>query len=108
MAGRERHDNEGIERRRANKEIHVRSVFANFRSPWQIEMLKNHYPAIVGLPAAAAGAFVLVTLFRQVAGVITLKIPGFSLEGAAGPILLWAICFLAMAFAIKMIWPLKP
>jgi hypothetical protein len=45
MAGRERHDNEGIERRRANKEIHVRSVFANFRSPWQIEMLKNHYPA---------------------------------------------------------------
>ena len=82
----------------------------NFRAPWQIEMLKNHYAAIVGLPAAAAGAFVVIILGQQL-GPGTLKIAmgtAVDIEGPAGPVLLWVICFLAIAFAIRMIWPLKP
>lgn len=80
---------------------------ANFRSDWQMQILREHYAAVVGLPAAAAGAFVMVTLFRQVSGTITMTFPGLKLEGASGPILLWVVCFIAMALAIKMIWPLK-
>lgn len=80
---------------------------ANFRSDWQIQILREHYAAIVGLPSAAAGAFVMVTLFRQVSGTIRISFGGLSLEGASGPILLWVVCFIAMALAIKMIWPLR-
>ncbi|MCJ9728947.1 hypothetical protein [Bradyrhizobium sp. PRIMUS42] len=80
---------------------------ANFRSDWQIQILREHYAAIVGLPAAAAGAFVMVTLFRQVSGKIIITLPGLKLEEASGPIILWVVCFIAMALAIKMIWPLK-
>jgi hypothetical protein len=71
------------------------------------ELLKEHYAAIMGLPGAAAGAFVLVTLFRQAEGQIKINLWGLQLEGAAGPVLLWVVCFLAIALAIKMIWPIK-
>jgi len=80
---------------------------ANFRATWQIEILRNHYAAIIGLPAAAAGAFVLITLFRQVSGDIRVELWGLKLEGAAGPLMFWVICFLVMALAIKMVWPMK-
>jgi len=83
---------------------------ANFRAPWQIDMLKNHYAAIVGLPAAAAGSFVLSILARQISGDKSMKVSigTFNIEGPAGPVLLWVVCFLAMAFAIRIVWPLKP
>lgn len=80
---------------------------ANFRATWQIELLRNHYAAIIGLPAAAAGAFVLITLFRQVSGDIRVELWGLKLEGAAGPLMFWVICFLVIALAIKMVWPMK-
>ena len=79
---------------------------ANFRSPWQIEILKRHYAAIVGLPSAAAGSFILITIFRQFTGEIEVDVPGFALKGAAGPLIFWVVCFLAIAWAIKTIWPL--
>jgi hypothetical protein len=59
---------------------------ANFRETWQIELLRNHYAAIVGLPAAAAGSFVLITLFRQVSGELTIDLWGLKLQGAACPL----------------------
>jgi hypothetical protein len=80
---------------------------SNFRAPWQLELLRDHYAAIIGLPSSAAGAFVIVTFFRQVAGPIKLSGFGLSVEGAGGPVILWAVCFLVMTIAIKMIWPLK-
>lgn len=83
---------------------------ANFRAPWQIEMLKEHYAAIVGLPAAAAGSFVVIILAHQFSDqkLVKISMGTVDIEGPAGPALLWVVCFLAMAFAIRIVWPLKP
>jgi tetrahydromethanopterin S-methyltransferase subunit E len=81
----------------------------NFKAPWGLDMIRDHYAAIVGLPSAAAAAFIIVTLFRQVvAEPIKLGALGLTVEGAGGPVLLWVICFMALAIALRMIWPLKP
>jgi hypothetical protein len=59
-------------------------------------LLDEHFTVMVGLPAAAAGAFVVVSLFRQTEGPIAIKGLGFELQGAAGPVVLWVLCFLAL------------
>lgn len=68
----------------------------------------DHFPATVGLPAAAAGSLIICTLFRTVEGKITFSVLGLKFEGASGPIIMWVICFLAITLGIHSLWPLKP
>ena len=70
---------------------------------WE-KVLEEHFAAIIGLPGAAAAAFVLVVFLRQTEGPIEFEGLGFKLKGAAGQILMWVICFLALAGAIKLLW----
>jgi hypothetical protein len=70
---------------------------------WE-KVLEEHFAAIIGLPGAAAAAFVLVVFLRQTEGPIEFEGLGFKLKGAAGQILMWVICFLAIAGAIKLLW----
>jgi hypothetical protein len=72
----------------------------------QDRAVESHYAAIVGLPFVAAAAFIVITFFRQAAGPIKIKMAGFELEGAGGPVLLWVTCYLAMAFSIWLLWGL--
>jgi len=76
------------------------SDFAAFRHL----LLHEHFQALVGLPAAAFGAFVIVVLFRQAETPIRIKALGFELEGAAGPVVLWFLCFVAIAGTLKLLW----
>jgi hypothetical protein len=69
-------------------------------------LIEKHYGAMVGLPAAAGLALIIVALFRQREGPIELEAPGFKVKGATGPVLLWVICFLAIAWAMKEMWSL--
>jgi hypothetical protein len=64
----------------------------------------RHFGAVIGLPVAALGAFVLIALFRTVEGQIKGKLWKFEFEGAAGPIIMWIFCFLAMVVALKVMW----
>lgn len=70
---------------------------------WQM-ILEKHFAAIVGLPGAAAAAFVLVVFLRQTEGPIEFEGAGFKLKGAAGQILMWVVCFLSISGAIKLVW----
>jgi NhaP-type Na+/H+ or K+/H+ antiporter len=72
-------------------------------APWQ-DVLEKHFSAIIGLPGAAALAFALVVFLRQTDGPLEFEAPGFKVKGAAGQVLMWAICFLAIAGAIKWLW----
>jgi hypothetical protein len=74
--------------------------FSDFRHM----LLHEHFTVMVGLPSSAAGAFIVVSLFRQTEGPITIKGLGFELQGAAGPVLLWVLCFLAICGGIKLLW----
>jgi hypothetical protein len=75
---------------------------------WRDEAIRLHYVSIVGLPASAGTAFVIVSVFRQIAGPIKIKVWNLEIEGAGGPVLLWVVCFLAITFAIWLTWGLKP
>jgi len=68
------------------------------------EFFRDHYAAIVGLPAAAAVSFVIVVFLRQADGPIEFKGLGFEFKGASGQVAMWVICFLAIAGAIKLCW----
>jgi hypothetical protein len=69
----------------------------------------KHLAATVGLPCAAVGAFALVVLLLRAFppatqdGIVTLKLFGFEFTGPAGPVMLWAACFLALVLAIRVL-----
>ncbi len=70
---------------------------------WQ-DVLQSHIGAIAGLQIAAAVAFCLVVFLRQTEGQIKFSGLGFYFEGASGQIVMWVVCFLAIAGAIKLLW----
>ena len=70
---------------------------------WQV-ILAGHFPAVVGLPSAAALSFALVVFLRQTDGPIEFEGLGFKFKGAAGQVVMWIMCFLAIAGAIKLVW----
>lgn len=86
--------------------IGIMVVLAGFRGFWNVAV-REHLPSVIGLPIAAISALVIVTVLRTVAGPIECKVLAFELKGAAGPIIMWMLCFLAMTLAIMKTWDLK-
>ena len=72
--------------------------------PWLIEIARAHFAATVGLPAAALVSLCVVLFLEHTSGTIELEGFGLKFKGASGPIVLWVLCFLAIATAIKMLW----
>jgi hypothetical protein len=68
------------------------------------EVLREHFAAVVGLPMAAIFALWIVTILRSQSGPIEFEVFSFRFRGASGPVVLWVLCFLAIAFAIKLLW----
>lgn len=77
-------------------------IATQFRE-WQT-VLKDHFAAIIGLPGAAAVSFAIVVFLRQTEGPIEFEGLGFKFRGAAGQVVMWIACFLAIAAAIKWTW----
>jgi hypothetical protein len=67
-------------------------------------MVTKNLAAIGGLPFSFIAAFAIVALFRQ--GETPLDFEGFGvkMKGAAGEIILWLLCFLAISGAIALLW----
>lgn len=74
-----------------------------FTSPEAPKLIAKHFVVILGLPICAIAAFVLVFLLKE--GRAPIEIEGFSFKfkGAAGPVILWIFCFLAMVSGIKIL-----
>jgi hypothetical protein len=68
------------------------------------DIVTTHLQATVGLPVAGIFAYLLVALFRTTEGRIRFEVIGFKFDGAAGPIIMWVLCFLAIAVSIRMLW----
>jgi hypothetical protein len=65
--------------------------------------LKDHMLIVGGVPGAAYTAFVVVTLLRQADGPIEFEALGFKFKGAAGQVMMWALCFLVVIMSIKLL-----
>ena len=79
-------------------------AWLNRFDPVMTDLVVKNFAAIIGLPFAFIGAFVVVALFRQGSGPIEFSGFGVSFKGASGEIVLWMLCFLAIATSIRMLW----
>jgi hypothetical protein len=68
------------------------------------DVLREHFAAVIGLPMAGILALWVVTILRSQSGPIEFEALGFRLRGASGPVILWVVCFLAIALAIRLLW----
>jgi hypothetical protein len=68
------------------------------------EIFAPHAAAIIGVPASAAVAFMVVIVFRQTYGPVEFEAMTIKFKGASGPIILWALCSLVLVTAIKILW----
>ena len=82
----------------------VFSIYHAWVSPEIQAVMRAQFAAVVGLPSAALAALMVVLVLEGASGPIKFSGMGFSFEGAAAPIVFWVICFLAIAFAIKLLW----
>jgi hypothetical protein len=80
------------------------AIYGMIHREWIEQLAKDHFAATIGLPCAALAALLLVTILEMNAGRIQFKVFGFEFKGAAGPIVMWVLCFLAIAAAIKLLW----
>ena len=64
----------------------------------------KHYPATIGLPIVALTSLVLIYLLEYSRGPIEFEGLGFTFKGAAGPLIFWVICFVAISLSISMLW----
>jgi len=67
-------------------------------------ILIKHYPATIGLPISALAALVLVFVLEYAQGPIEFQGLGFKFKGAAGPLVFWIACFLAINLSISTLW----
>jgi hypothetical protein len=76
------------------------------RTPSEIlvRIVEKQFAAVIGLPLAAGLAALVVVVLRHTEGPIKFKGLGFEFEGASGQVILWVICFLAIAGAIRLLW----
>ena len=84
--------------------VSLSAIFAVWSSEQLWVIFFKHFPAIIGIPAAAGTAFILVVVLRQIEGPIEITAPGFLLKGSAGQVILWVICFLSLIFALDRLW----
>jgi hypothetical protein len=64
----------------------------------------RHGPAVLGIPAAAATAFILVALVRALDGPTTLDFLGLKTEGAGATAFIWIVVFLAISLSFRALW----
>jgi hypothetical protein len=69
------------------------------------KIVVDQIAVIMGLPMAGLFALLIVAVFQSTTGAVKFEAtPAFKFEGAAGPIIFWVICFLAITTSIKMLW----
>ena len=71
---------------------------------WVKDVIKEHFAATIGLPVAGVGAFLLVQVLQISAGKIEFEAFGLKFRGASGPVVLWVVCFMAVALSVRLLW----
>ncbi|MCW8885790.1 MAG: hypothetical protein OQK12_11125, partial [Motiliproteus sp.] len=71
---------------------------------WFLRLIQEHPATTIGTAMSAITAFCLVALLEFARGPIEFDALGFKFKGASGPVILWVFCFLAMVFAVWLLW----
>ena len=68
------------------------------------QALSTALSATIGIGISAISAFCLVGVLEVSRGPIEFEVLGFKFRGASGPVTLWILCFLAIIFALWLLW----
>ncbi len=72
---------------------------------WFLAMLRQHPSGTLGIGLSAISAFSVVAVLDVLSrDPIEIKFLGFELKGAAGPVVLWVLCFIAMVAGAEVLW----
>lgn len=71
---------------------------------WFIGIIEKHYAATIAVPLSAIAAICVVLALKATTGPIEFEALGFKFRGASGPLVFWLICFLAMVWAVWLLW----
>ncbi len=83
----------------------VNSTKINPNETWLLKLIQKQFAALICMPIGLASALCIVIMFDVIQKEeIKISAFGVKFEGAAGPIILWIFCFLAIATAIRMLW----
>lgn len=72
--------------------------------PEIFSIITEHYAVIIGMPCAAVASLIVVVLLGASYGALEFEAIGFKFKGASGPVVLWILCYLAIAASIKILW----
>src|SRR5215204_3054654 len=65
------------------------------------DIVKEHFPATIGLTGACILSFATVVFLRQTEGPIEFEAVGMKFKGAAGQVVLWAFCIVVLVLCTK-------
>ena len=72
---------------------------------WFLQILKEHPGGTLGIAISAISAFSVVAVLDVLSrDPIEIKFLSFELKGAAGPVVLWVVCFLALVGGTELLW----
>lgn len=70
-----------------------------------VAIYKDHFTALVGLPAAAFFSTFLILLLKAVEKEpLEFEMIGIKFKGTSGQVVLWVFVFLSIAVSIKLLW----
>ena len=84
--------------------VFARILWLGYKERAWLDVAKQQFAAVVGLPASAIAALFVVLVLPLASGEIKVVLGPLKLEGAAAPIVFWLLCFLAIVTGIKMLW----
>lgn len=70
---------------------------------WNDAPVHSSFIPFVGIAFSAILSFAVVMAFRSVSGEIDFQFGQMKFKGAAGPVLFWSICFLAVAYGMHLL-----
>lgn len=74
---------------------------------WLIQIMKQHYAAVIIPPLMMVGSLVVVIALRMSEGPMKFKLLGFEFEGSSTPIIMWVLVYLVMTLSVTILWPLS-
>jgi hypothetical protein len=83
--------------------IQIQFIFHVGFDFWK-ELVRDHFPATLGLQGAAIISFGVVIFLRQTEGPVEFEGLGMKFKGAAGQVVLWAFCIIVLALCGKLLW----
>ncbi len=72
---------------------------------WFLDMILEHPSGTIGIAISAISAFSVVVVLDVFArDPIEIRFWQFEVKGAAGPVILWVLCFLALVLGGEILW----